>query len=146
MNQKLRRMNKLGLSQHAIREKAVQSLFALAFNPDLTVQDAVDFAMNYNHQNEAEAPEALVALVQAVMDRQQELDKMIEPRLKNWTLQRLAKIDLIIMRIALVEMLGDSVPSVVAVHEAIQLADTFTNAKSRRFINAVLANILDELA
>ena len=139
-------MNNLNLSRHAMREKAQQALFSLSFNKSETMQDALTFALLYDRDEEdVIIPPDLEMFVNQVLSKQDELDDLIEPHLKNWTLQRLAKIDLLIMRMALVEMLGDSVPNAVAINEAIQLAKQFTTDKSRKFINAVLANILKEI-
>ena len=139
-------MNNLNLSRHAMREKALQALFSLSFNKSETMQDALTFALLYDRDEEdVIIPPDLEMFVNQVLSKQDELDDLIEPHLKNWTLQRLAKIDLLIMRMALVEMLGDSVPNAVAINEAIQLAKQFTTDKSRKFINAVLANILKEI-
>ncbi|MDY2993900.1 transcription antitermination factor NusB, partial [Ligilactobacillus animalis] len=61
----------------------------------------------------------------------------------NWTLARLNRIDLLILRLAIYEMLYvDDVPAKVALDEALQLAKEFSDDKSRRFINGVLSNLL----
>ena len=58
----------------------------------------------------------------------------------NWTLARLNRIDLLILRLAMYEMLYvDDVPAKVALDEALQLAKEFSDDKSRRFINGVLS-------
>ena len=61
----------------------------------------------------------------------------------NWTLARLNKTDLLVLRLAIYEMLYvDDVPAKVALDEALQLAKEFSDDKSRRFINGVLSNLL----
>lgn len=136
----------MNLSRHAMREKALQALFALMLNQDQSQEEAIKFALLYDKTEEdVIIPPDLAIYVQQVQAKQVQLDKLIEPYLKNWTLQRLAKIDLLIMRLALFEMLGDEVPGVVAINESIQLAKKYTDDKSRKFINAVLANILKDI-
>lgn len=137
----------MSLTRHAIREKTLQSLFSLTFNSNQSQEEAIKFALTYNKENDENVimSDDLTNMVNQIYSRQDELDRMIEPYLKNWKLQRIAKVDLLIMRIAVFEMLGDEVPNVVAIHEAIQLAKDYTTVKSRKFINAVLANILNEI-
>lgn len=136
----------MNLSRHAMREKTLQSLFSLEFNQEQTQEEAMIYALTYDSSEEdIIIPPDLAMFIQKVQDKQAELDALIEPCLKNWTIQRLAKVDLIIIRMALVEILGDDVPNVVAINEAIQLAKQYTTDKSRKFINAVLANILKGL-
>ena len=65
--------------------------------------------------------------------------------LKVWTLQRLSKVDLMILRLAVYEILHeDDVPNRVALNEALELAKTYSDDSSRKFINGVLSVIISE--
>ncbi len=83
-------------------------------------------------------------MVEGVLTHQSELDAKIDQYLSsNWTLARLNKTDLLVLRLAIYEMLYvDDVPAKVALDEALQLAKEFSDDKSRRFINGVLSNLL----
>lgn len=139
------------LSRHTIRKKAVQALFSMEFNQSMTQTEAIDFVLTYNKKDENDESviphdEYLVFLVEGVCDNKEKIDQLVERHLKNWTIQRLPRLDLTIMRVAIYEMLtSDDMPLAVAINEAIQLAKIFSDDKSRRFINAVLANIKNEL-
>ena len=76
-----------------------------------------------------------------------ELDQTIEKHLKgNWRINRISKMDLIILRIAIFEMKYiEDVPFAVALNEAIELAKTFSDDQSRKFVNGVLSNVLKEI-
>ena len=122
-------MNK-ELSRHEIREMALQALFPLDFNADLTKEDAIFNAIELDHRdmiNEDESefvPVYLDTLVGGVC----------------------AKMDLVILRIAIFEMTYvTDVPAAVALNEAIELAKTFSDDRSRKFVNGVLSNVLKEL-
>ena len=82
--------------------------------------------------------------LQYQLTHQSELDAKIDQYLSsNWTLARLNKTDLLVLRLAIYEMLYvDDVPAKVALDEALQLAKEFSDDKSRRFINGVLSNLL----
>ncbi|MDH6364429.1 N utilization substance protein B [Enterococcus sp. PF1-24] len=141
------------LSRHEIREKALQALFPLDFNADLSKQDAIFNAIELDHQellNEEEdsfIPAYLDLLVGGVLTKQAEIDERIQGHLKNkWSIQRIAKLDLVILRIALFEIFYvDDVPNTVAVNEAIELAKTFSDDQSRKFVNGVLSNVVKEI-
>lgn len=65
----------------------------------------------------------------------------------NWTIDRLAKPDLVILRLGLFEMqYVDDVPTAVAINEALELAKTFSNDKSRKFINGALGKFERQLS
>lgn len=144
-------MNK-ELSRHKIREMALQALFPLDFNTDLSKEDAILHAIELDHQemvseDQSEfVPVYLDTLVGGVCAKKAELDETIGKHLKdNWTIQRISKMDLVILRIAIFEMrYVTDVPATVALNEAIELAKTFSDDRSRKFVNGVLSNVLKE--
>jgi N utilization substance protein B len=145
-------MNK-ELNRHKIREKALQALFPLNFNINLTKEDAIKNALTFEHSDEfidenAEnfIPAYLGTLVAGVIEKKGEIDQLITKHLSTkWKLQRIAKIDLVILRIAIFEIQyvdEKEMPNIMAVNEAIELAKTFSEEKSSKFINGILSNVL----
>jgi N utilization substance protein B len=102
------------------------------------VSDIYDQVLN----DDDEVPAYLTQLVDGVIAHQDELDASIQKLLdKKWRLSRLAKTDLVILRIALYEMqFVDNVPDAVAINEALELTKTFSDDKSKGFVNGVLGN------
>lgn len=137
-NMKIARLvNKMSLNRHMIREEAFQVLFALQSDPETDIQ-AIYEAIP--HHDKKEIPAYLLTLVNGVREHQDELDEQINDLLASgWTINRLAKPDLVILRLALFEMqYVDNVPAVVAINEALELTKTFSSDKSRKFINGAL--------
>lgn len=74
------------------------------------------------------------------------IDEYIEKYSKEWKVNRIAKVDLAIMRLAIYEMINrDDVPNSVAINEAIELAKKFGGENSSIFINGIIGNIIREL-
>ncbi len=71
-------------------------------------------------------------------------DDLIERHSRNWSLDRMPKLDLTILRIGTWELLQDEVPTAVVLDEAVDLAKRFSTDDSGRFVNGVLAAIADE--
>ena len=146
-------MSNPNFTRHEIREKALQSLFPLASNADLTKQDAIAYALELDHEElvsengDAFVPTYLDVLVGGVCDKKNELDEMITNHLgSKWTLNRIAKMDLIILRMAIFEMTYvNNVPNTVALNEAIELTKKYSDDHSRKFVNGVLANVMKEI-
>ena len=144
-------MNK-ELSRHEIRQMAIQALFPLDFNKDLTKQDAIFYALELEHadmideEEENFVPAYLDLLVTGVCEFKAELDEIIQTHLRpGWTLRRLSKMDHTILRVALFEMIHvDDVPNKVVLNEAIELAKTFSDDSSRKFINGILSTVNKE--
>ena len=61
---------------------------------------------------------------------------------KDWTIERISKIDISILKIAIYEILYKKIPFKVAINEAVELAKTFGDDKAPSFINGVLASIV----
>lgn len=73
------------------------------------------------------------------------IDKVIFSKLKKWTIDRIFKIDLAILRVAVYEiMYSDKVPCKVAVNEAVELAKKYGNDESYTFINGVLREVIKD--
>ncbi|WP_129597784.1 transcription antitermination factor NusB [Anaerophilus nitritogenes] len=72
-------------------------------------------------------------------------DKFIEKHSKGWKINRLAKVDLTILRIAITEIhYIDDVPEIVSINEAVELSKKFSTDESSKFINGVLGSILED--
>lgn len=127
------------MTRHEIRERAFQTLFVLESNPDAEITEIYAQILATNN-DQLVIPEYLDTLVHGVLDHKEELDGQIQASLADkWKLSRIAKTDLIILRLALfeIEQIND-VPNAVVVNEALELAHTYSDDKSASFINGVL--------
>ena len=80
------------------------------------------------------------------MTKGDELREMIDKNTKNWELDRIAFMDIIIMEVALAELMDfPTIPVNVTLNEYIEIAKTYSTEKSGTFINGVLDNIVGEL-
>lgn len=78
-----------------------------------------------------------------VKARQDELDARIEKYLVGWSLERLARVDLAILRLAAYEIFyRDDIPGPVAVNEAVELSHQFSTEEAGGFINGVLGSLV----
>ena len=84
-------------------------------------------------------------LFDLTIENKSKLDKMIESKLVNWKIHRLALMDKMILRMSLSEMLYvDSVPPKVSIAEGVEIAKEFSTDDSRRFVNGILDAIYNE--
>jgi len=85
-------------------------------------------------------------VIWGALEKKAQLDGVIENFLKDWTLSRLNKIDLALLRLAIYEMLCEpDVPFGVAVNEAVELAKIYGSDESPAFVNGVLGNVAREI-
>ena len=78
-----------------------------------------------------------------LLEKNDELERIISKYLKDYTISRLYKVDLAILKVAVYEMLfsGEKTPINVVINEAVELAKKFSTEKSFSFVNGVLASI-----
>ena len=77
-----------------------------------------------------------------IVEKIEELDKAISSTSKGWTIDRISKVDLTILRLAIFEIkYDDEIPNNVAIDEAVELAKKFGQDESSSFVNGILASI-----
>lgn len=126
----------MGLRREA-RELALQILYA---------QDALKGNLREalrGFRDGVEAPEQVRAfaegLAQGVQEHREQIDEAIRARSKNWSLSRMPRVDLNIMRIATFELLFRAdIPKKVTINEAIEIAKKYGDKESPAFVNGIL--------
>lgn len=78
-------------------------------------------------------------LIHGAVGHVEEVDAVIRQYLRNWEFERVARVDLAILRLAIYEMLKRrDIPPVVSINEAIDLSKIYSSSDARRFINGIL--------
>lgn len=86
------------------------------------------------------------ALLSDCLEKDDELKSLIEPVINNWDTDRIAIVDMILMKMAVTEMLGfPTIPTKVTLNEYVEVAKMYSTAKSKDFINGVLDKIMKNL-
>lgn len=106
----------------------------------------IDFPERLQLASQYEVRQYALELIGTVHRRQQEIEQTIGSALVDWQLNRLAKIDQDILRIAVSEILFLDIPHKVAINEAIELAKRYSDEEGYRFVNGVLRRVTEQLA
>ena len=86
------------------------------------------------------------SLITTVLEKQEHLESYIVPKLKNWDAERIAALDMIIMRMGVAEFLYfETIPPKVTINEYIDIAKEYSTQQSGQFVNGILDNIHKEL-
>ena len=102
---------------------------------------------NVNDDISAEDKKYITEVTEGVAEKIEELDEKIKPYLKGWTMDRIGKTDLAILRLAVYEIFyRDDIPYKVSINEAVELAKSFCDDASPSFINGVLAGVVNSLS
>lgn len=130
------------MSRRQARERALQVLFQVdvgGADPDLALR-----LMDEDFGNLTKSGDFTKRLVYGVIEHLEHLDRIISKVSKDWSLNRIARVDKSIMRLALFEMLYcDDIPRSVSVNEAVEMGKIFGGEDSGKFINGILGKVLE---
>lgn len=132
------------MSRRELREQLFKLLFRVEFNDLEEMQEQCGFFFDDSENPIAEQEMAVIQKkFDRIMEKLTEIDKKINECAKGWTTDRMAKVDLTIIRLAVYEILfDDTVPAGVAINEAVELAKKFGQDSSYSFVNGVLARLV----
>lgn len=136
--------NSKNVPRRLSRMKAFQFLYGLEFAEIKTVQA---LEQNYKNFPSQEGTEENICegftweLILGVWQNSEKLDAIIRQYSKKWRIDRVGKVELCLLRLALFEMsYRDDVPDKVAINEALELNKIFGEERSQAFINGILDN------
>lgn len=85
-------------------------------------------------------------LIHGVIENIEQVDQEIKSHAANWTFERIAKVDLSVLRLAIYELLyRRDIPPIVSINEAIELGKIYSNPDSKRFINGILDQMKNKI-
>jgi N utilization substance protein B len=127
------------MSQTISRSEAREMAFCVVFAGDM---EALEVALDGKKATEPEM-NFIRKVVAAVKEHSIEIDEKIASNLLGWTLGRLNRVDLCVLRVASVEILLGEVPKTVIINEAVKIAKKYGENSSGSFVNGILAKIAE---
>lgn len=127
------------MTRREAREQAFIVLFEKIFDNDATISEIVATAKEAELIKINSFAENTLNVVE---EKFSEIDEVIEANSQDWTISRLPKVTLAILRLAVAEIKYiDDVPNGVAVNEAVELAKKYGTNEDASFINGILGTI-----
>ena len=132
------------MSRHSTREQIFKLLFQIEFNELDEVPLLKELFFELDEQSLSEEDKNYISeKFNLIMEKRTEIDDMISKKSVGWTIDRMGKVEITLLRVAIYEILyDDSVPSSVAINEAVELAKTYGPEESYKFINGLLAKFV----
>ena len=134
------------MSKRQFRIEVFKGVFSSAFYDDEEKETQLEQLFNQDVQydklalSEKESKEAN-AKCQDILDNISDLDEAIEKALDNWSINRIGKVELAILRVAVYEIQYDKLEPAIAINEAVEIAKEYGGDKSGAFVNGILAKI-----
>lgn len=121
------------------REVAMEILY------QMEIQKTYEIEKMLSYYEESLDVEYIKVVLTLWIEHKDEIESKIIDHLKGWKLDRIAKIDLSILRLGITEILfDDGIPVKVSINEAVNLAKKYVDEKSGKFINGVLSHFADK--
>ncbi len=132
------------MGRHEQREQLFKLLFRVEFNAQDDMPEQVKlFFQDDEIQYTEKTMDAIQSKFEEIQKRLPEIDGMLNEKAEGWNVERMGKVELTVLRIAVYEILFDEdIPDTVAINEAIEIAKKYGQSASGSFVNAVLAKFV----
>ena len=133
------------MTRSQAREHIFKLLYEMQFKQEETsVEEVViTYLDNFPEENVSDADRTFIlSEVKGVCQTKESLDEEIAGAVKGWSLSRISKVDLAILRLAVYEIrCVPEIPASVSINEAVELAKKYSQSAARSFINGILGSI-----
>lgn len=131
------------MTRRELRDHIFKLLFINEFYEKAEFFEQMNLYLEEMEDLEEKDREYIWDKTKAIVDQRDEIDQMITDSITGWTIDRMGKAELAIIRLAYYEMkYDDSVPQTVAINEAVELAKRYGQESSGSFVNGVLAKLV----
>lgn len=136
------------MKRSELREHIFRMLFRAVFHEEEELNDQMEFYLqNVSEEEQKEEIDEkdrkyMLEKVQNIIERIPELDKTINDSSDRWKTNRMGRVDLTILRLAVYEIIFDEdIPQKVAINEAVELSKKYSGEEAFAFVNGVLAKV-----
>ena len=131
------------MNRSAIRELAFKLIYSLEIQKKENIEEQIELYIESNEITDENAIRYIKETILGIEKNKAEINKLIEENLKaDWKIDRISKIDLSILKLAIYEIKFTEVPFKVAINEAVEIAKKYGEDTSKNFVNVILASIV----
>lgn len=133
------------MNRTAIREQTFRLIYSLEIQKQDNLEEAIELYEENNQITDQKAKAYITDVIFGIQKNKDEIMNQIEKNLKSdWKIERISKINLAILKLAIYELKYTDIPFKVAINEAVELAKKYGEDSSKNFVNGVLASVVKE--
>lgn len=133
------------MNRSEMREQAFKIMYSLEIQKNENLEEQLGLYIESNEIKDESAIEYIKDAVLGIEENKKEILANIEKNLKkDWKIERISKIDLVILKLAIYEITYKEIPYKVVINEAVELAKKYGEDNSKNFVNGILASIVKE--
>ena len=134
------------MKRSAIRELKFRLIYSLEIQKAENLEEQIELYLECNEVEDEEAKEYIKDAIFGINEHIEEIQELIEKNLKaDWKIERISKIDLSLVKLAIYEIKYKEIPYKVAINERLELAKKSGEETSKNFINGILASVVKEI-
>ncbi len=132
------------MNRSKLREETFKLLYSLEFYKD-EIEDLINSYIEENQITDKQDIQYINNTINGIKKEEENISKIISNNLASkWTIERISKIDLVILKLAIYEIKNTNIPFKVAINEAVELAKKYGDDNSKVFVNGILASVVNK--
>ena len=133
------------MNRTAIREQTFKLIYSLEIQKQENLEEAIELYEESNEITQEDAKTYIKDSILGIQRNKEDIINQIKKNLKSdWKIERISKIDLAILKLAIYELKYTEIPFKVAINEAVELAKKYGEDSSKNFVNGILASVIKE--
>ena len=118
-------------------------LYSLQISKDIDIDEQIKIFLEEEEITDKDAISYIENIIKGVKENEKDIEEKIEQNIKaDWTISRISKIDLTLIKLGIYEIIYTKLPYKVVINEVVELAKMYGDDSSKSFINGVLASIV----
>lgn len=133
------------MNRSEIREQAFKLIYSLEIQKKEPLEEQISLYIESNGIEDKNTIAYIEDAVKGIDKNKEDIVEKIEKNLKkDWKIERISKVDLAILKLAIYEIKYKEIPFKVVINEAVELAKKYGEDNSKNFVNGILASIVKE--
>ena len=133
------------MSRTAIREQTFKLIYSLEIQKQENLKEAIELYLESNEITDKNAKEYIEDAIFGIEKNKEDIIAQIKNNLKSdWKIERVSKINLAILKLAIYEIKYKQIPFKVVINEAVELAKKYGEETSKNFVNGILASVVNK--
>ena len=134
------------MNRSAIRELTFKLIYSLEIQKNEDLEEQIKLFTEANEVTDVKAIEYIKSTIMGIDKNKEEIVELIGKNLKaDWEMNRVSKIDLSLLKLAIFEIKYTDIPYKVAINEVVELAKKYGEDTSKTFVNGILASVIKEI-
>ena len=133
------------MNRSAAREEAFKILYSLEVQKKEEIKEQLELYLQNENITDKNTVSYINSTIEGIYNNSDTIEQKISDNLKkDWKIERISKVDLALLKLAIYEILYTDTPYKVAINEVLELSKKYSEESSSNFINGVLASIVKE--